>query len=522
MIRRILLICMVMILCVQTTSYALEDITLEVNNTKVKSGDSISASGIAEPNEFVSLKIIDELGNILYFNAVRADEEGKYQDTFYIPDTNPGTLTLIAGNGDNVESVEIEVYRPKKKKKSNNTTTNTTTQKDKDGSVTITTPKPKVNEDQKTAETSIDSKELENAFEQAEENQQGKKKIELEIPKTEDVLGYKIELPKKTLKSNKKQEIEIKTDIGTATLPGNMIDNTKTGSTGNITFSMKIADKSKLTDKQKKKIGDKPVIELQLMEDGQRIKWKNRKAPVTIAIPYTPTAKELKNKERITVWYIDGAGKVKKVRSGRYNEETGMVEFTVKHFSTYAVVYDDTTFDDLESYPWAKYEIEVLAVKGIANGTGNNNFTPSANISRADFLTLLIRTLELEADVTNNFDDIKDTDYYYESVGIAKALGITTGNGQNKFNPKESITRQDMIVLTKRALKTANKLTEIAETSQLESFNDKTQIANYAKESIAVLVKEGLIKGSNNMINPKGNTTRAEAAVLLYRIYHRD
>jgi hypothetical protein len=44
-------------------------------------------------------------------------------------------------------------------------------------------------------------------------------------------------------------------------------------------------------------------------------------------------------------------------------------------------------------------------------------------------------------------------------------------------------------------------------------------VADYAADSIAALVKEGLIVGGGGKVNPLGNTTRAEAAVFLYRIY---
>lgn len=48
---------------------------------------------------------------------------------------------------------------------------------------------------------------------------------------------------------------------------------------------------------------------------------------------------------------------------------------------------------------------------------------------------LLVRTLGLSASVKANFADVSTSDYYYEAVGIAKAVGITTGIGNNRFNP---------------------------------------------------------------------------------------
>ena len=55
----------------------------------------------------------------------------------------------------------------------------------------------------------------------------------------------------------------------------------------------------------------------------------------------------------------------------------------------------------------------------------------------------------------------------------------------------------------------------------LDKFSDKGDIAEYALDSLAALIKENLIVGSNNKLNPRANATRAEAAVFLYRIYSR-
>ena len=57
--------------------------------------------------------------------------------------------------------------------------------------------------------------------------------------------------------------------------------------------------------------------------------------------------------------------------------------------------------------------------------------------------------------------------------------------------------------------------------SDLERFSDKSLVALYAVDSIASVVKEGLIVGSGDKVNTLGNTTRAEAAVFLYRIYNK-
>jgi len=111
--------------------------------------------------------------------------------------------------------------------------------------------------------------------------------------------------------------------------------------------------------------------------------------------------------------------------------------------------------------------------------------------------------------------------YYYEAVGIAKKLGIASGNGNTRFNPKENISRQDMMVLTTRALEKYKGLKAASGSAVLDKFSDKGDIAGYAVNSLSTLVKEGLIAGSGDRLNPRANTTWAEAAVFLYRIYNK-
>ncbi|WP_219834050.1 S-layer homology domain-containing protein [Paenibacillus sp. R14(2021)] len=44
-------------------------------------------------------------------------------------------------------------------------------------------------------------------------------------------------------------------------------------------------------------------------------------------------------------------------------------------------------------------------------------------------------------------------------------------------------------------------------------------MADYARSSVEALVAAALLQGSNGQLNPRGSLTRAESAVLLYRLY---
>jgi hypothetical protein len=77
-----------------------------------------------------------------------------------------------------------------------------------------------------------------------------------------------------------------------------------------------------------------------------------------------------------------------------------------------------------------------------------------------------------------------------------------------------------MMVMVERALKAAGTELGHAAPEHLEGFKDAASIAGYAKKSVAGLLEAGLVEGSGNNLNPTGLTSRAEAAVLLYRLYN--
>jgi hypothetical protein len=344
----------------------------------------------------------------------------------------------------------------------------------------------------------------------------------LTVPSIPDVNSYTLEIPAASLSGSQgKGTLAFSTCVGSITIPSGMLSGIQEteGKKAGITISR--GDMSGLPAEVQTAIGDRLIIQLTLTLDGKQTEWNNPEAPVTVSIPYTPTEAELADPEHIVVWYIDGSGNVVSVPNGRYDPATGTVTFTTTHFSYYAVAYVRKTFDDLDGVEWARKTIEVMASKGIINGTGANSYSPEASISRADYLVLLIKTLGLTTNFEGNFDDVSPGAYYYEAVGIAKKLGIAAGSGSNRFNPGEGITRQDMMVLTTRALEKFRGLKVSGADGLSDKFSDKGDIADYAVSSIAALVKEGLIAGSGERLNPRAYATRAEAAVFLYRIYNR-
>lgn len=174
-------------------------------------------------------------------------------------------------------------------------------------------------------------------------------------------------------------------------------------------------------------------------------------------------------------------------------------------------------FVDLENHAWAKDSIYALKEKGIISGVSETEFAPANNIKRGDFILILTKMLSIDNEFTENFADVPEDKYYYNAVGSAKAAGIASGDGAN-FMPEESITRQDLITLAYRAFLAKGYIEETDDYSVLDAFADKDNISDYAVAPMAAMVKAGIIQGSDGNVNPKGNATRAEVAVMCAKL----
>lgn len=176
------------------------------------------------------------------------------------------------------------------------------------------------------------------------------------------------------------------------------------------------------------------------------------------------------------------------------------------------------TFKDMNNCKWAEEAVSALIDKGIVSGTSENTFSPDENITRADFTVMLIRALGLKADFKNNFTDVNSDSYYYDCVGIASALGIASGTDNNIFSPGDGLLRQDMAVMVIKALKAEGIEVQEGAASELKGFKDASDISGYAVNAVEALVREGIIKGDCNAVNPMMPLTRAEAAAIIYKI----
>ncbi|MGG4478998.1 endo-1,4-beta-xylanase [Paenibacillus illinoisensis] len=370
-----------------------------------------------------------------------------------------------------------------------------------------------------TATATISSDSLNKAIEQATAGANGKKQVTIEVSKQANAQSYVVQLPTSNLQSNNNVEFVLKTEHAALQIPSNMLSNiTEQAGQVSIQISKVLADR--LSAEVRTKVGSRPAIDLSIKAGDRVLAWNNPAAPVTVSVPYTPAGQELANAHQLVVLNIDSQGKAAVVPNGRYDAKSGSVVFKTTEFSTYAVAYVTKSFVDVQHVLWAKEAVEAMAARDIIKGISDESFAPAASITRADFITLLVRALELKGKDMNTaaFSDVQPTAYYAQAVAIAKELGIASGFEDNTFKPGSSISRQDMMVLTAKALKAAGKPS--VGSGNLASYSDAASISNYAVDSVASLVESGIVNGKGGKIAPTESLTRAEAAVILSRIWN--
>lgn len=153
-------------------------------------------------------------------------------------------------------------------------------------------------------------------------------------------------------------------------------------------------------------------------------------------------------------------------------------------------------------------------IEGYPDGT----FKPDQPVTRAEFITLLVRSLNLEAEPLRI--TFEDAAYHWasETISTAFAHGLVEGYSNHFFGPEDPITREQMAVMLARAGRLTGIFANASSTGTLP-FHDHSSIADWAQESTAAIVENELMDGHpGHLFIPKGKATRAEVATVIFRM----
>jgi minor extracellular serine protease Vpr len=232
------------------------------------------------------------------------------------------------------------------------------------------------------------------------------------------------------------------------------------------------------------------------------------------------------NLQKVSLYKILDDG-TKRIQQIRYEPAGNKLKALIEGLGEYELVENLPTFGDVTGngkFGWAKQDIEIMAAKEIIKGRGENLFDPGNKVTRAEFITMLVRAMGLKTDANLpvNFKDIQAGEWYRESIGTAVAVGITKGFADGNFQPNKQISRLEMALLLSRAASISGGKNTSVTPGILKQFKDYKKVPVWAAKDLSFAVQMGLLQGKGKdklAFAELGN--RAEATVLIKRYFDR-
>lgn len=211
-------------------------------------------------------------------------------------------------------------------------------------------------------------------------------------------------------------------------------------------------------------------------------------------------------------WYTDKGLKTK------YD----FTEKVTKNFTLYAKWTEKDNgewknpFTDVKENDWFYDSVKYAYENDLMKGISNTEFAPDSDVTRAMFVTVIYRMENEPQTGKCAFTDVESGSYYENAVAWANENGIVSGISEECFAPNEPITREQMAAIIYRYA--AFKGYDIT-TSSSTSYTDNDNISDYAKNAVIWAAEKSVMTGNTDgSFAPKANTTRAQAASVFMRM----
>jgi hypothetical protein len=175
-------------------------------------------------------------------------------------------------------------------------------------------------------------------------------------------------------------------------------------------------------------------------------------------------------------------------------------------------------FVDIRTH-WAQAAVCEAAGLGIVEGVSAHTFDPNRHITRAELAVMLLRTLQTPVSQEPSvlpFSDKESIPAWAQSAistGVSK--GMFSGYPDGTFRPQQTINRSEMAVMI------AKFMGWHASSERYLAYADAASVPSWASASVEAVLVKGLMQGrGGNLFAPLGQTTRAEAAVVMLKLWH--
>ena len=175
---------------------------------------------------------------------------------------------------------------------------------------------------------------------------------------------------------------------------------------------------------------------------------------------------------------------------------------------------------DVDRGAWYHRAVDFVWAEKLMDGGGELAFQPKESATRIHLLNALYRMAGSPAPSRPAsalpFTDVPRSAGYQTALRWAWEQGLVGGYDETTFAGPANVTRQQLAVMLWRYDRMGGG--DAAAAGDLSAFADGAEVSGWAAEAVSWAVGRGLLTGrSGGLLEPKGYTTRAEAAQLLMR-----
>ena len=177
-------------------------------------------------------------------------------------------------------------------------------------------------------------------------------------------------------------------------------------------------------------------------------------------------------------------------------------------------------FTDVKKNDWFYDAIDYVYKNDLFKGTSKTTFSPNELMTRAMFITVLMRAAKVEdAAADEAFSDVRTEEYFAAPVSWAKKNGILDWVAGDTFEPHKPITREEMLACMYAYAKSINFDSPSYDMSLADRITDLEDADENFREALSWGFSVGVITGyGDDSIKPKNTATRAEVAQVFINL----
>ncbi|OUO30922.1 S-layer homology domain-containing protein [Olsenella sp. An293] len=193
------------------------------------------------------------------------------------------------------------------------------------------------------------------------------------------------------------------------------------------------------------------------------------------------------------------------------------------------LVSDKKVFLDVPANEWYSQAVYTARDNGYMNGDGSGKtFSPMRELTRAEAACVLFNMAGGDAFYKNEtidgydpdgkvfetgFSDVTGNEFYAKAIAWAEQTGVINGYADGTFGVSRKVTNEEFACMLANYAKAKGEYKAVDADETLAAYPDASVVSDWAKDSVAWCVSEGIMGGGAN-ISPAGSILRMRAATM--------